>query len=127
MRGRQGLEAKCGGVMQHVSACRCRRPQHPACLELVIELIIELIIELVNSMWQVAVAEAKAQLSSLLDAVERGEPVLITRRGRAVAELVPRRAVRDLLPSLQALRTSLPVQASSAVDTLRALRDGAEP
>ena len=44
------------------------------------------------------------QLSSLLDAVESGEPVLITRRGRAIAELVPRRAVRDLLPSLQALR-----------------------
>jgi prevent-host-death family protein len=80
---------------------------------------------LLNGMRQVTVAEAKAQLSSLLDAVERGEPVLITRRGRAVAELVPRRAVRDLLPSLQALRTSLPVQASSAVDTLRALRDEA--
>jgi prevent-host-death family protein len=63
-----------------------------------------LVIELVNSMRQVTVAEAKAQLSSLLDAVERGEPVLITRRGRAIAELVPRRAVRDLLPSLQALR-----------------------
>jgi prevent-host-death family protein len=63
-----------------------------------------LVIQLVNSMRQVTVAEAKAQLSSLLDAVERGEPVLITRRGRAVAELVPRRAVRDLLPSLQALR-----------------------
>jgi antitoxin (DNA-binding transcriptional repressor) of toxin-antitoxin stability system len=29
--------------------------------------------------------------------VESGEPVLITRRGRAIAELVPRRAVRDLL------------------------------
>ncbi|MEB3262270.1 MAG: type II toxin-antitoxin system prevent-host-death family antitoxin [Cyanobacteriota bacterium] len=80
-----------------------------------------------NQMWRVTVAEAKAQLSSLLDAVERGEPVLITRRGRAVAELVPQRAVRDLLPSLLALRASLPVQASSAVDTLRALRDEAEP
>ncbi len=37
------------------------------------------------SMRQVTVAEAKAQLSSLLDAVESGEPVLITRRGRAIA------------------------------------------
>ena len=45
--------------------------------------------EMVNSMRQVTVAEAKAQLSSLLDAVESGEPVLITRRGRAIAELVP--------------------------------------
>ena len=105
--------------MQHLSVCRCGRPQHPACLELVIELV--------NGMREVTVAEAKAQLSSLLDAVERGEPVLITRRGRAVAELVPRRAVRDLLPSLQALRASLPVQAASGVDTQRALRDKAEP
>ncbi len=48
---------------------------------------------MVMSMRQVTVAEAKAQLSSLLDAVESGEPVLITRRGRAIAELVPRRAV----------------------------------
>jgi prevent-host-death family protein len=55
-------------------------------------------------MRQVTVAEAKAQLSSLLNAVERGELVLITCRSRAIAELVPRRAVRDLLPSLQALR-----------------------
>jgi prevent-host-death family protein len=78
-------------------------------------------------MRQVTVAEAKAQLSSLLDAVERGEPVLITSRARAITELVPRRAVRDLLPSLQALRASLPVRASSAVDTLRALRNEAEP
>jgi antitoxin (DNA-binding transcriptional repressor) of toxin-antitoxin stability system len=29
--------------------------------------------------------------------VESGEPVLITRRSRAIAELVPRRAVRELL------------------------------
>jgi len=36
---------------------------------------------LLNGMRQVTVAEAKAQLSSLLNAVERGEPVLITRRG----------------------------------------------
>ena len=95
----------------------------PACLKLVIQLVIQL----VNSMRQVTVAEAKAQLSSLLDAVERGEPVLITRRGRAIAELVPRRAVRDLLPSLEALRASLPIQATSGVDTVGALRGEAEP
>ncbi|NQW11549.1 MAG: type II toxin-antitoxin system Phd/YefM family antitoxin [Alphaproteobacteria bacterium] len=33
--------------------------------------------------------EAKTHLSSLLDAVERGEEVLITKRGRLVAKLVP--------------------------------------
>lgn len=33
-------------------------------------------------------AQAKAQLSALLDAVEAGEEVVITRRGQAVARLV---------------------------------------
>jgi prevent-host-death family protein len=76
-----------------------------------------------NGMRQVTVAEAKAQLSSLLDTVETGQAVVITRRGKAIAELVPRHVVRDLLPQLQALRDSLPHQASSGVETMRALRD----
>ncbi|KAF0653685.1 prevent-host-death family protein [Cyanobium sp. Copco_Reservoir_LC18] len=76
-----------------------------------------------NTMRRVTVAEAKAQLSSLLDAVEQGQPVVITRRGKPIAELVPRRAVRDLLPQLQALRDSLPHQATGGVETMRALRD----
>ena len=51
-------------------------------------------------MVQVTVAEAKTQLSSLLDAVEAGEAVVITRRGKPIAELVPRCSVRDLLPQI---------------------------
>ncbi len=74
-------------------------------------------------MVQVTVAEAKAQLSSLLDAVEAGEAVVITRRGKPIAELVPRCSVRDLLPQLAALREALPEQQASGVDTVRALRD----
>jgi hypothetical protein len=61
-------------------------------------------------MLQVTVAEAKPQLSSL-------------RRGKPIAELVPRIHVRDLLPQLEALRASLPEQPTSGVETLRALRD----
>jgi prevent-host-death family protein len=75
-------------------------------------------------MVQVTVAEAKAKLSGLLDAVEAGEAVVITRRGKAIAELVPRCSVRDLLPQLAVLRASLPEQASSGVETMRLLRDG---
>ena len=74
-------------------------------------------------MMQVTVAEAKTQLSSLLDAVEAGEAVVITRRGKPIAELVPRCSVRDLLPQLAALREALPEQQASAVETMRALRD----
>jgi prevent-host-death family protein len=74
-------------------------------------------------MVQVTVAEAKTQLSSLLDAVEAGEAVVITRRGKPIAELVPRCTVRDLLPQLETLRATLPEQPSSGVEAIRALRD----
>ncbi|MFQ6539766.1 MULTISPECIES: type II toxin-antitoxin system Phd/YefM family antitoxin [Aphanothece] len=74
-------------------------------------------------MVQVTVAEAKTQLSSLLDAVEAGEAVVITRRGKPIAELVPRCSVRDLLPQLSALREALPEQQASGVETMRMLRD----
>ena len=74
-------------------------------------------------MLQVTVAEAKSQLSSLQDAVEAGQAVVITRRGKPIAELVPRCAVRDLLPQLQALRDALPEQQTSGVETMRVLRE----
>lgn len=38
-------------------------------------------------MLTVSVAEAKAQFSALLDAVQAGEEIVITRRGQAVARL----------------------------------------
>lgn len=40
-------------------------------------------------MKKVSVAEAKAQLSSLLDEVEHGEPVTITRDNLPIAEIRP--------------------------------------
>jgi prevent-host-death family protein len=42
----------------------------------------------------VSVAEAKNRLPQLLRAVESGEPVVITRNGRPVAQLVPAPAER---------------------------------
>ncbi len=47
---------------------------------------------------------------------------MITRRGKPIAELVPRIHVRDLLPQLAALREALPEQQTNGVETLRALR-----
>ncbi len=78
-------------------------------------------------MVQVTVAEAKTQLSSLLDAVEAGEAVVITRRGKPIAELVPRCSVRDLLPQLAALREALPEQPTTGVETMQLLRDESRP
>jgi prevent-host-death family protein len=78
-------------------------------------------------MVQVTVAEAKAQLSGLLDAVQAGEAVVITRRGKPIAMLVPRCSVRDLLPQLAALREALPKQQDSGVETIQVLRDDSRP
>ena len=40
-------------------------------------------------MRQIQASEAKARLAQLLDEVERGETVIITRHGHAIARLVP--------------------------------------
>jgi prevent-host-death family protein len=46
-------------------------------------------------MREVGVLEAKTRLSALLDEIEQtGEPVIITRHGKAVARLSPERAKR---------------------------------
>jgi prevent-host-death family protein len=44
-------------------------------------------------MIEVGAYEAKTQLSALLDRVERGEEVRITRHGRPVARLIPEREI----------------------------------
>lgn len=46
-------------------------------------------------MKQVGAFEAKSRLGQLLDRVEAGEEVVITRRGKAVARLVPPSMVFD--------------------------------
>ena len=78
-------------------------------------------------MRKVGLAEAKAQLSALLDAVEAGEEVVITRRGRPVARVVRERLAApdasgwvELLRELH--RDQSPLQ-GSAVELLRELRD----
>lgn len=60
-------------------------------------------------MLTVGAFEAKTHLSSLLERVERGEEVVITRHGKAVARLVPaekidRERVRAAIAKLKELR-----------------------
>ena len=77
----------------------------------------------------VGLAEAKAQLSALLDAVEAGDEVLITRRGLAVARLIPARSsdqpadVLSWTDRLRRLHAEGPMLEGRAVDLVRALRD----
>jgi prevent-host-death family protein len=62
-----------------------------------------------TEMRTVGAFEAKTQLSNLLDVVERGEEVLITRHGKPIARLVPagvvdRERVTQAIKKLKALR-----------------------
>ena len=76
-------------------------------------------------MLTVNLAHAKAHLSELLDQVEAGEEVVITRHGKPVAHM--RQAVRPKQPldleALAALRARLPPQRRSSADVLREMRD----
>jgi prevent-host-death family protein len=77
-------------------------------------------------MGAISLADAKAHLSELVDRVEAGESIAITRRGKPVARLtahaVPRRRVD--LAALQALTATLPLAAQTAQDLVREMRDG---
>jgi prevent-host-death family protein len=70
-----------------------------------------------------SLAEAKAHLSRLIDLVEAGEDVTITKRGKPVVRLVPNVPSRQQLPSLAELRARLPTQTQPAGEFLRQLRD----
>ena len=71
------------------------------------------------------VAEAKAHLSELLARVEGGEELIITRRGRPVANLCPIRPVKRPpdWQTIRAFRESMPAVETSATDLIREMRD----
>ena len=74
-------------------------------------------------MQTITLADAKAHLSRLIELVEGGEEVTITKRGHPVVRLVANAAPRQELPSLAELRASLPRQAIPAGEFVRQLRD----
>ncbi|MYE02980.1 MAG: type II toxin-antitoxin system prevent-host-death family antitoxin [Alphaproteobacteria bacterium] len=69
--------------------------------------------------------QAKARLGELLDKVETGEEVVITRRGAPVAQLSPAARFSKPLPlrELAEFRASMPWSEHSAADLLREIRD----
>jgi prevent-host-death family protein len=77
-------------------------------------------------MGTVNLAAAKAHLSELVDRVQAGETIAITRRGKTVARLVaagsPRRPIDKAM--LAALTTTLPPQPVGAAELVRSMRDG---
>ena len=74
----------------------------------------------------ISLADAKAHLSELVDRVEVGDSIDITRRGKPVARLTavarPRKRIDAAL--LRSLTATMPPQAQGAADLVRSMRDG---
>jgi prevent-host-death family protein len=73
----------------------------------------------------ISLADAKAHLSELIDRVEAGASIAITRRGKPVAKLSaalpPRRPID--VEALRALVATMPLPAPSAATLVREMRD----
>ena len=76
-------------------------------------------------MRRVNLADAKAHLSELVERAAAGDPVCITRRGKAVAQItavdVPHKRIDVSL--LRAMTDRMPVQSETARDFVRRMRD----
>jgi prevent-host-death family protein len=72
-----------------------------------------------------SLADAKARLSELIDKVEAGETVEITRRGRSVAKIVPASAPPKPIDwdALRRATAKQPMQEEGAGDFIRRMRD----
>jgi len=70
------------------------------------------------------VKNARQQFAKLVDSAERGRPVAITRRGKAVAQIAPiPPAKRPRLPDLTEFRASLGKPPRKSAATIRHLRE----
>lgn len=69
------------------------------------------------------IAEAKAKFSLLIEQVERGEAVTITRHGKTVARILPAAKRAEVVEEIRRLRESQDKSAVSSADLIRALRD----
>lgn len=67
---------------------------------------------------EVNVKEARTKISSLLDRTEKGEEVVILRRGKRVARLVAVGDVCKRLPDLRKFRDSISVKGESLSATV---------
>ncbi len=59
---------------------------------------------------EVSAKEARRRLSDLLKRAEKGEEILLVRRGKKVARLVPAKKLEKTLPSLKEFRASIRVK-----------------
>lgn len=76
-----------------------------------------------RSMLTVTLVEAKTRLSELLDKVEAGEDVVITRRGRPAARIAAVKPPKQPLPDLSELRARMPRWRKPSHVLIREMRD----
>lgn len=69
-------------------------------------------------MKEVNVKKARQKFRSLLDEVEHGEGIIITRRGKKIACVVPLERKASLLPSLEEFRASIHVTGTPLSETV---------
>jgi prevent-host-death family protein len=76
-------------------------------------------------MRQIQSSEAKARLSELLDQVERGETIVITRHGQPVARIVPEttRRQHQIDQAIEAIRRLRKKAGRMTVDEILSARD----
>jgi prevent-host-death family protein len=74
-------------------------------------------------MLTITLVEAKAHLSELLDKIETGEEVTITRNGRPVAHLTAVKQPKQPVRSRAAFRARMPRLRKSSAVLLREARD----
>jgi prevent-host-death family protein len=75
---------------------------------------------------RISLADAKAHLSELVDRVEAGDTIDITRRGKPVARLIGATGSRRRIDRtmLRALTAATPPQKQKAADLVRSMRNG---
>jgi prevent-host-death family protein len=79
---------------------------------------------------EVGVFEARNSLSSLIDRVEKGEEITITRNGKPVARLVAAASDRDVerarkaADRIRALRESLPAKSLEGLSIRQLIEEG---
>jgi prevent-host-death family protein len=74
-------------------------------------------------MLNVNLADAKSRLSELVDRVEKGEEIVITRHGRPVARLSALERPKKPIPSMAEFRARMPKLKESLSESLRKVRD----
>jgi prevent-host-death family protein len=76
-------------------------------------------------MREIQASEAKAHLPQLLDDVERGETLIITRHGRAIARIVPEvdRRQEEIDKALASIRELQKRNGKITVEELRSARE----